>query len=186
MFYFNYKKTILLFVFCLNITLYKSQTDYILWQDNKPLTWDDFKGKPEKRMAVASTSYDIYLDIDKTNTGYNVIIKAVFFYYSSWKNKNWIDKTVLIHEQKHFDIVELYARKLRKLSKNVKYTSYKDLEEKLYALYDVLDSQMDAYQNLYDDETEGSTNSEKQREWNAKIINEIKALDDYKSINVNL
>ena len=187
MFYFNYKKTTLIIAFCLSLaSLLKSQTDYLLWQDSKSLTWDDFKGKPERRFAVASTSYDIYQDINKTSTGISVTIKAVFFYYSSWKRKQYVDATVLRHEQKHFDIVELYARKLRKLAKELKYTSYSDLETKLDTLYETIDKQMDAYQDLYDDETDGSTDAEKQREWGAKIDKEIKALDAYKNTTINL
>lgn len=87
---------------------------------------------------------------------------------------------MLAHEQKHFDIVELYARKLRKQIKETKFTSYEDLKEKVETLYDANDKAMDKYQDLYDEETDGSMNGDKQREWQAKIMKEIKALDAYK------
>ncbi len=104
--------------------------DVILWKKDRPLTWDDFKGKPAKRFAVASTNYDILkkvLSINKDSS--RVEVKAVFFCNKSWKKERWIDQTVLNHEQKHFDIVELYARKLRKLLHTNTYSSEKNLIE---------------------------------------------------------
>jgi len=185
MFSFNYKifaLPLIIFVF----SCFKTDKDnsYLLWQDNRPLTWDDFKGKPEKRFAAASTCYDILKSISKTSTGNTITIKAVFFYYKSWKK--WPLEEVLWHEQKHFDIVELFARKLRKQISEIKYTSQQDLENKVDALYKVIDKEMDEYQDLYDEESEGSMNGEKQREWNKKVIDEIKALENYKSIMVTL
>lgn len=154
----------------------KNEKEMILWQEDRRLTWDDFKGKPQKRFAAASTSYDILKEVNKNS----VEIKAVFFTQSSWKKNSWINDQVLAHEQKHFDIVELYARKLRKKIKETKFTSYYDLKTKVEALYDMNDKEMDKYHDLYDKETDGSMNGDKQREWQKKIIQEIKALDAYK------
>lgn len=187
MFSFNYKifaLPIIIFIFSCFKT--DKSNDFLLWQDNRPLTWEDFKGKPEKRFAAASTSYDILKDIEKKQAGTTVKIRAVFFHYSSWKKKEWINESVLIHEQKHFDIVELYARKLRKLISEIKYTSQQDLETKIDSLYKLNDKAMDEYQDLYDEETDGSMNGDKQREWNKKIIDEIKKLDNFKSIELSL
>ncbi|MBL7910468.1 MAG: DUF922 domain-containing protein [Bacteroidia bacterium] len=154
----------------------EDEKEKISWKLERPLTWDDFKGKPEKRFAAASTSYDILKEVTKNS----VEIKAVFFTQSSWKKTSWINDQVLAHEQKHFDIVELYARKLRKQIKETKFTSYEDLKSKVETLYDANDKAMDKYQDLYDEETDGSMNGDKQREWEAKIMKEIKALDAYK------
>ncbi len=154
----------------------KTEKEIILWQEDRPLTWDDFKGKPERRFAAASTSYDILKTVNKNS----VEIKAVFFTQTSWKKTSWINDQVLAHEQKHFDIVELYARKLRKQIKETKFTSYEDLKTKLEVLYDANDKAMDKYQDLYDEETDGSMNGDKQREWQKKIMKEIKDLDAYK------
>lgn len=148
----------------------------VFWQEDRPLTWDDFKGKPERRFAAASTSYDILKTVNKNS----VEIKAVFFTQTSWKKTSWINDQVLAHEQKHFDIVELYARKLRKQIKETNFTSYEDLKLKVETLYDANDKAMDKYQDLYDEETDGSMNGDKQREWQKKIVKEIKDLDAYK------
>lgn len=164
------------------------QTDkaILLWQENKPLTWDDFNGKPEKRFAAASTHYDILKSITKTGTGTTVKIEAVFFRNKSWKKVSWINDEVLAHEQKHFDIVELFARKLRKAISESKYKSLAEVEEKTDQLYNKFDKLMDLYQDQYDEETDGSMNGEQQRAWQKKIMKEIKELDAYKETSVKI
>ncbi|MBA2613761.1 MAG: hypothetical protein H0U95_17500 [Bacteroidetes bacterium] len=164
-----------------------NEKEIVSWKLERPLTWDDFKGKPERRFAAASTSYDILKAVNKGTTKTATIkIEAVFFCQSSWKKKSWINEQVLEHEQKHFDIVELYARKLRKKIKETTFTSFEDLNLKIDAMYDVNDKEMDKYQDLYDEETDGSMNGDKQREWMAKIMKEIKALDAYKETTLQI
>jgi len=161
------------------LLVFKPEKDILVWQEGKPLTWDDFNGKPEKRFAAASTHYDIFKTISRAENAVTVKIVAVFFRNSSWKKKSWINEEVLAHEQKHFDIVELYARKLRKAIQEIKYKDYKDLSEKLDDLYDKNDKEMDLYQDKYDEETDGSMNGDQQRAWQKKIMAEIEAMNKY-------
>lgn len=164
-----------------------TENEIIVWSKARPLTWDDFKGKPAKRFAVASTNYDIKKTIESLGTDSSLVeIKAVFFCNKSWKKKAWIDETVLKHEQKHFDIVELYARQLRKLIDSQSYRSVSDLKTKSDSLYAVIDKAMDVYQDEYDEETEGSMNGDQQRLWNVKIDDQITALDNYSSTKLNI
>lgn len=175
--------------FCLLVLCSSFQRDkyMILWQEDKPLAWDDFMGKPEPRFAAASTSYDILKTVGpEENKTVNVSIEAVFFKYRSWKKKNWVNDEVLAHEQKHFDIVELYARKLRKTISETSFKNYNQLVSKIDELYDSNDKAMDKYQDLYDDETDGSMNGDQQRAWQKKIMAEIKALDKYKETNLEI
>jgi hypothetical protein len=159
---------------------YHNEDEIIVWQENRPLTWGDFKGKPAKRFSAASTNYDIIKTVQAVNSdSAKATIQAIFFCKKSWKKESWIDSTILVHEQKHFDIVELYARKLRKLLLENKYTSEADLKAKSDSLYAIIDKEMDVYQDKYDDETDGSMNGEQQRVWCKKIINEVRALDKY-------
>jgi hypothetical protein len=160
---------------------FQNETNIVSWNENRPLTWNDFKGKPEPRFAAATTSYDILKSVTKLdkNTA-QVELEAVFFKNSSWKKVKWINEEVLQHEQKHFDIAELFARKLRKKISALTFKNFEDLESKLTALYEVNDKEMDQYQDLYDEETDGSMNGEQQRAWQKKILAEIKQLDDFK------
>lgn len=177
----------LLLTASLSIFSFQSSKEYILWQEEKPLIWDNFEGKPEPRFAAASTAYDILksLSAEKGNTA-TVTIEAVFFKKTSWKKKNWINDEVLSHEQKHFDIVELYARKLRKMISEAKFKDYKQLVSKLDELYYINDKAMDKYQDKYDDETDGSMNGDQQRAWEKKIMAEIDALSKFKETTVQV
>ncbi|MFY9310313.1 MAG: hypothetical protein WAQ28_14800 [Bacteroidia bacterium] len=186
----NIKKRMRLLLVMLSLTAFAfiiptntgTENEVIVWQKDRPLTWDDFKGKPAKRFAVASTNYDINKIIEQVGKDSSTVeIKAIFFCNKSWKKQDWIDETVLAHEQKHFDIVELYARKLRKMVASKTYTSFNDLKTKSDSLYAVIDKAMDVYQDEYDEKTEGSMNGEQQRLWNKKIIDQIKELDNYSS-----
>ena len=159
----------------------------IVWHENYFLTWDDFKGKPEPRFAAASTSYDILKSIMPESNKTTVIkIEAVFFKNKSWKKVSWINDEVLAHEQKHFDIVELFARKLRKKISETEFTNHAEIESKLGELYNVNDDAMDKYQDQYDEETDGSMNGDQQRAWQKKITKEIKELDEFKSTVVKV
>jgi hypothetical protein len=153
--------------------------DVIVWKADRPLTWKDFQGKPEKRWSAASTHYNMYKTTeDKTSYGI-VTVEAIFYVKESWKRESWINESVLAHEQKHFDIVELFSRKLRKAIREGTYADYEDLKRKTDALYEKLDKEMDVYQDKYDDETDASMNGEKQHEWNTKIMQEISGLKAY-------
>lgn len=172
--------SLLTFSFIVPETVNTNEKDIIVWHQERPLTWDDFKGKPAKRFAVASTNYDIIKTIEPIGKDSSRIeVKAVFFCNKSWKKQNWVDSTVLIHEQKHFDIVELYARKLRRQLQKHTFSSGKELKTKSDSLYTIIDKEMDVYQDKYDTETEGSMNGEQQHAWNKKISDQIKELNAY-------
>ena len=175
-------KKILYLMPCLFLLSFLQDDDLIVWKQDRPLTWADFKGKPAKRFAVASTTYNI---LKKVKIGdehsAQVTIETVFYCKDSWRKGAWADSTVLVHEQKHFDIAELYARKYRKLVKTGSYNDYKSLYDACDSLYNVIDKEMDVYQDLYDEETDGSTNGKEQRRWNKKVIDEINALKNYEA-----
>jgi hypothetical protein len=155
--------------------------DILVWDENRLLNWDDFRGKPEKRFAAASTHYDMYKTTEQKGNVVEVKVEAVFLCTKSWKKMSWCSQSVLDHEQKHFDIDELYARKLRKLIQERKYVSYENVKTVSDSLYDVIDKEMDVYQDKYDDETDSSMNGEKQREWQKKITGELADLSSYKN-----
>lgn len=88
----------------------------ILWDKNRPLSWDDFNGipAPVKIHNVAGTGMTIQYIVVKNIYGQIDINPLCYFQkYRSWSKTN--DTITLEHEQLHFDIQELYTRKLRKL-----------------------------------------------------------------------
>lgn len=160
---------------------FTDRKDVIVWQEGKLLTWDDFKGKPAKRFSAASTHYDTFKTTEEKGNKTEVVVEAIFYTNKSWKKVSWINDAVLEHEQKHFDIVELFARKLRKEIQAHKYSNYENVKSVTDSLYDKMDKEMDLFQDKYDDETDASMNGDQQRKWNTKIMDEIQSLSAYKN-----
>lgn len=112
-------------------------------------------------------------------------VKAVFYPKDSWKG-SYIDDALLAHEQKHFDIVELYARMLRKQLSEIKVKGEEDAQQKLDSLHAIIDKEMDAYQDKYDDATDSSMEHDAQIAWIQKIDRAIDSLAAYGNTEVHL
>lgn len=158
----------------------------IIWKEGERLSWKDFQGKPEPRFAAASTTYKLVAHIATEDQKTIFIIHAVFFKNSSWKKKKWINDGVLSHEQTHYDIVELFARKLRERTSLLTAKKGEDLEKEFLQIYGQTDQEMDEFQDLYDKETDGSMNGEEQRKWEKKIKEDLISLDKYKNYEVHV
>ena len=85
----------------------------ILWSETTKLAWIDFKGVPNNASPYkAFTESNIHTEIAAKNNEATISIKVFFD-----KNKSWAKETtnseLLMHEQIHFNITELWARKFR-------------------------------------------------------------------------
>lgn len=112
-------------------------------------------------------------------------VKAIFYPNDSWKG-SYIDDALLAHEQRHFDIVELYARKLRKQLSELIVKDEKDAQQKLDSLHAFIDKEMDVFQDKYDKETDYSMAHEEQINWIKKIDDAIDSLSAYQNTEVKL
>src|SRR5688500_2401651 len=92
-----------------------SLADTISW-NTKRLTCDDFAGRPNPRymntVALTSSSINIFYRGYEHNP--NITVTTTFYRRNSWVKDEGRNKHVLQHEQLHFDIAELHARKLRR------------------------------------------------------------------------
>ena len=176
---------ILLLVGCTN-TSFIQDDNAMIWQKNRKLTWDDYQGKPQHRFAAASTVYSMYRHLYKdANGNISASIKACFYPKDSWKGR-YLDDALLAHEQKHFDIVELYARKLRKQLMQIKVSGEEDAQQKLDSLHKIIDGEMDAYQDKYDKESDYSMAHDEQANWIKKIDAAIDSLVAFQNTEINL
>ncbi|MDP4209568.1 MAG: DUF922 domain-containing protein [Bacteroidota bacterium] len=151
----------------------------IYWNKHKRLTWSDFRGKVSPldsatdNVAIASTDISILYE----NTGKRLTFKVVSYFR---KNKSWtrdtISEILLKHEQGHFDISELYARKLRKFLQNF---NPKQSVQVLESGINLLTLEADVFQGKYDEETEHGKLKTKQAEWNNLINEELEQLNEY-------
>jgi hypothetical protein len=178
-----YKKWIFWSIILLVSTASAQKTttnDLIAWQEDYRLKYNDFKGRPpgkaERGQKVAVTSSVVSLKTSSMDK--NIPDFEVFNYFE--KKGSWIiSKTedVLIHEQLHFDISEIFARKIRRELKKLQEHNERDTD-KYYQVFDKLLNELNDYQNQYDSEV--YFNVEKQKDWIDKVANELKALEAFK------
>jgi len=156
--------------------------DDIPWSAARRLEWSDFSGQPDgNNVNAALTSSKVVFSYNySSRDGFNWHIACLFD-----KNRSWVrikNDLILAHEQGHFDITEIYARKLQKQMKN--YSFNKDRVQKdVPAIYQAIMQEQNDVQNRYDEQTNHSRTKDKQLAWLEKIkkeLNELKEYADYK------
>jgi hypothetical protein len=155
----------------------------IIWSKDYRLKVDDFKRKTEinskdkNNFVEGLCNYSIqYVYHDTINI---VNIQTLFntkgSYLSSFNNIDY----VLQHEQLHFDIGELYARKFRKWLLNYYFEEsvidYSTIDIKLNEIL----IQLNIFQSEYDNEEYLILNNENQKKWQEKIKKELELLEPY-------
>jgi hypothetical protein len=88
--------------------------DYLTWRIDRKLNFNDFKGKPNGKFSFAARS-EIRLRYRFDDINDKIYyIKAEFLFNRSWMRKEYSnDSNLLMHEQSHFDVAEIYDRKFR-------------------------------------------------------------------------
>lgn len=143
---------------------------YIVWTEDLKLAWSDFEGYPRGEEleigaeAITASSISIKFNIVSDTFCYNV--RCLFLKNESWTITNSI--SALIHEQGHFDIAEVEARRVRCFLSSISYW-HPAINDSISQAIDSLDIEGGHLQNAYDDETEFGSNAEAQKKWNKKI-----------------
>jgi hypothetical protein len=190
-------KKILLFLFALliclsgyaqkekreTINLKKLKNDTIVWQKDSLLNREDFKGKVTKQWAGCCVSALMLVPME-TNGNLIFSVQAVFIKSKS----NIIENSdyILKHEQLHFDITELYARKLRKMLTETDFTKVKNIQLELQKMYNKVNGELSRYEEKYDIDTNHGENPAKQKVWSNDVAGQMKELDAFSSTNVNV
>src|SRR4030095_8264443 len=148
------------------------EEDFIKWDENIKLTLDDFKAAPRQMGSTAAmTTTHLGFSYNVANGKITYKIDCQFEKNKSWglvKN-DWILK----HEQGHFDIAEIFARKLNKDVGEYQFNKA-SFQKDLDAIYKSVVDAKEKFQQQYDDETDYSRNKPKQEEWFKKIESELK------------
>jgi len=151
--------------------------DLLKWKADRKLTWADYQAAPDPESdAAASTTTYLVIDYNISNTRFSYKIKSMFSKTRSWG----VHKTayILSHEQGHFDLAEVFARKLNKKMSEYKFNR-KTYQKDLDRIYNSVTKEKSETQNLYDSETRHSINKVKQAEWLEKIDRMLKEYEDY-------
>lgn len=169
--------TVVFFVFIGNISFAQ---DTISWSPSYKLKWEDFQGKPDVSSKYGAISnLKIKYSLTANNDSFNVKVFCFFIKSKSWSLFKKSD-TLLMHEQGHFDITELFARKLRKAFAEYRF-NYKTVGKDIDNLFLINKEERIKMDALYDKETNLSRNSKKQLLWNQKIKAELDNLKEFVS-----
>jgi hypothetical protein len=123
----------------------------IIWHQQRRLTVADFKGSIEKRPFLAAT-YSGFRYVTKVQpfTGrFQMIVMSYFDCNLSYFKAEPTDSVTLRHEQLHFNITEIYARKfVENMQREVK--SLKDFQTKEKDILDAVWKELQLKQDEYD------------------------------------
>jgi len=170
-----------IFILCSNFSWNSSKNDAefeIDWIADKPLTWIDFQAYPDyssKFDAISVCKIIQTINCDEYNN-FECDIKTKFLCHKSWTISNKVD--LLLHEQKHFDLTEVYARKIRKQYASIKNPCNYELDD-LAEIYNVYLEELQVMQNQYDIETDHGIKKYEQKIWNEKIERALQNLSNY-------
>lgn len=177
------KKLICIFCFFYASFLYCQDSNIITWNANKKLTWNDFQESNDpNHQGGAKTSYQIRIipeevTLDEHNNilDYDVMtVQAEFNKDRSWSTVKF-DTIVLQHEQLHFDIAELFARKIRKKILENKIADKKTYDT-FWADYKKLWNECTTLQDQFDKETNHGRNFEQNKLWKEFVESELNKL----------
>lgn len=146
----------------------------IAWTAGRRLTWNDFQGDPPTDGSEgAKTSYTLYSAWRCRGSGFEFRVIAGFRPRQSWVkpvvlNDTVQRRTVLGHEQTHFDLAEVHARIMRRAFRDLASPCSKtdgDLSE----LAQRLAQNEKAEQRRYDTETNHGLQASQQAAWSASV-----------------
>ncbi|MBZ9730328.1 DUF922 domain-containing Zn-dependent protease [Salegentibacter sp. JZCK2] len=173
---------LLIFVFAMPVLA--QENEKVSWNAEKPLNWSDFKASPKRHLPYrANTNSGLSFSWNSTesNSGIelNYEIGSNFYPNRSWVKEIEEVDYLLAHEQLHFDITELHARKLRKALEA--YEPGGNMKKELEAIYSEIEKQRRQMQAQFDRETNHSINKEAEFKWRAFVKQELDKLSKYSS-----
>ena len=152
------------------------------WADHSTLSWSDFQGAVNAVTdeSAAATHCGIGFRTGRLtpDSKPGIIVYNTFYVNKSWVRADARIPEILVHEQGHFDLCEIYTRKLRQRMQGVDMNSA-DLRSVLEQIYFDVKSEYENRQQAYEDETTHGTNFAQQSRWRDNISKELAANADY-------
>lgn len=154
------------------------------WTSRRPLVWTDFKGQPPRESpAAAETGYTLLHGVRCTGSAFEYQVVAAFRPDHSWVRPEVLKRPAdsaraLRHEQTHFDLSEVHARRLRRYFSELVApcrTSNADLSE-VAGRY--VKDEANA-QEKYDGETDNGRKNAEQLRWDKEVDSQLSALSRY-------
>ena len=154
------------------------------WEQHPALNWSDFKGRAPRTMGEPSAMTDtgFRVQLECRDGALDIRVAAEFYLSSSWVKTARKSAELLRHEQGHFDITELYARKMRKAIREAKIGCEDDrtAEAAGKKLFEQLDREWEKEEKRYDAETKDGIDLVKQKESSGRTATELEELSRYR------
>lgn len=170
----------LLFMFLAQALENEMNEEFLHWKDGRKLSWSDFQGTPESESAYqligALTSSGIYYDKSCVDGYIAFDVQAYFEKHNSWVREEAKTEQHLSHEQVHFDITELFSRKISQALIQKAFTC--DQDEAFERFMELMLMKWQSEQLNYDLATNYSHHHERQQEWTEKVQDELTILED--------
>src|SRR3990170_2865993 len=168
-----------LFLLILSVSIYaQGPSNAIEYADAGKFHWGLFKGRINPQhiaemgantgaVTVSSLSYST---VKFTSNSVILKITAKFHPHESWTRYPKLRNPghALNDEKRHFDLCEVYARKIRQRISETQFTR-RNLNSQLKVIFASLTKEHSDEQSKYDHETEHSIDPEEQAEWNKEI-----------------
>lgn len=160
--------------------------EVLVWSATRKLDWKDFKAKPDGgALGGARIAISHNYSIGCRDGVLQVRMQAVMLPAMSWVTyriyaSGLASRVGLRHEQLHFDLAEVYARRVRKLLKELP-NPCSHADDELNAMAERVIKEHWDQQRRYEVQTEHGQIERQQNEWERRItaeLEELKAFSD--------
>jgi hypothetical protein len=159
----------------------QQQSNVILWDERRPLMWEDFRGTPDPNNGAVALVFTGFTatSFECPREGRARIAEGMLA--NMEPAKSWVkppargNAEVLAHEQGHFNITEYFARRIRTMIRATDCTgrAFDVVANEIGQKFNQLHGEWQATQSRYDQETDHHNNRAKQREWNDVIRRQL-------------
>lgn len=154
----------------------KGEQESVEWQEGRPLSWDDYRLRVftanKGQLAVTSVKHSVRGYLNDEIPDFEV--KVLFVRSDSWTTDKE-DTELLAHEQLHFDIGELFRRKIVKRINGLRRQGEKQKAIYRYVIRKELNEFRD-FSKSYDKATRHGSLKEEQQKWQKEVWEELKRL----------
>jgi predicted secreted Zn-dependent protease len=149
--------------------------DLIEWDESRPLEWRDYpfrRLRRERYTAITSVKHSVKGYMRKGLPEFD--IKVYFDLMQSWTTDT-TDMNLLNHERLHFDIGEIYRRKIEK--RIIVLQAKKEKRAGIYrAEIKSILIEFNTYSSEYDKESDNGRDNEAQLKWQILVSDQLKRL----------
>ena len=155
--------------------------EIIVWSATRKLDWKDFRSKPPPNTlagALSAISHDYAVGC--RDQALQLRVQTIFVPGRSWVTYRIVSSGLasrvgIRHEQIHFDLAEVYTRRIRKMFCELRDPCPRSDAELAGMVEQIIKEHWTA-QRRYDTETENGQLEAKQNDWEKRIAAELTAL----------